>query len=359
MANYAICSGGLIAGSPNTPSNSIDVFKTNSTGIERVGNSVTLSGTGYYAGTASCNGYVLVLGGGNTSNVFDTVDVFKINNGALERVPDHGLALTTARYELAAVTLGDYVIAAGGRTASGSTSSSSYTDAIDIFKVNGDGTFTHITDHGLTLSRARTRIAFAVCGNYAFFIGGDYASRGSITYANNIDIFKLTANGISQITSHGLTLGQTGRGRLAAVGCGDYVLAAGGISRSRDDYTWSNVVNIFKVNGDDTFSTEASLNLSEGRSNLAAASCGNYVFFMGGASSTNYTAYNTVDVYQVTEDNIAFVAEHGLELSEARYNLSTITLENKYILAAGGETSINGSSFTSNNTIDVFQVKTN
>ena len=218
-------------------------------------------------------------------------------------------------------------------------------DTVDVFKVTDNGV-EHITDHGLTLSVPRYNLAAVSCGNYILAMGGRDSSSVDVQ-TNAVDMFKVTANGVEHITDHALSL-SVPRAYLAAASCGKYVLAMGGYSGGYSG-TIYDTVDVFKMtaNGIEHI-TDHGLTLSAARYNLAAASCGEYVLAMGGDANDGYS--NAVDVFKVTDNGIEHILDHGLTLSAARDYLVAASC-GEYILAMGGYA--NASYF---NSVDVFKV---
>ena len=225
----------------------------------------------------------------------------------------------------------------------GGYSDNSMHDTVDVFHAT-EKSIEHIT--GLTLSAARRNLAAASCGVYTLAMGGD---AGSNTYSNAIDIFRATENGVEAVTGHGLTL-SVARSDLAAASCGNYILAMGGYAGSD---TYSNAIDIFHVTQSEVEAvTGHGLTLSVARSDLIAVSIGDYIMALGGKDATN--SYNTVDVFRVTQSGVVAVTGHGLTLSTARYNLAAAACGN-YVLVMGGRDSSDGKN-TGKNTIDIFKL---
>ena len=339
---YVLCFGGAISSS--SLSSAIDVFKMTASGVEAAtGHGLSLSAARSDLAAASVGDYVFAMGGysggSGSSSSSRVIDIFKVNSDGTFETVTHNLSLSTARYDLAAATCGNYVFAMGGRYASSFSLYNS--SAVDIFRVNGDGTFETVT-HDLSLSQARYDMAVTTCGNYVFAMGGYSGGYGYVR--NTIDIFKVTENGVEAVTNHGLTL-SVARDELCATSIGDYVLAMGGYGRQNR----LNTVDVFKVDGDTLSAvTDHGLALSEARSELAAASCGNYVLAMGGYDGTNY--FNTVDIFELTDSGFVQVEDHDLSLSIARSDFSSATCGN-YVFAMGGQSDYS----TVSNAIDVFQ----
>ena len=280
--NYILAMGG---GTSGGTSNAVDIFHATESGIEHIlDHGLSLSQARRTTAAAAGN-YVLAMGGYDGSQFYDTVDVFKVTENGVEAVPDHGLALSVGRVTYGA-GCGDYILALGGNPGA----PEAYSNAVDVFKVRDNG-IEHILDHGLTLSVARRQFATATCGSYILAMGGGLSDGKS----NAVDVFKVTDNGVEHITDHGLTL-SVPRYNLAAVSCGNYILAMGG--RAGSPVSYSTAVDVFKVTESGIeHITDYGLTLSEGRGELAAAACGNYILAMGGYANDAY--FNTIDVFQI------------------------------------------------------------
>ena len=70
--------------------------------------------------------------------------------------------------------------------------------------------------------------------------------------------------------------------------------------------------------------------LSEPRSEIAAATVGNKVFFAGGEKDLNYNTSDRVDIYDITSNTWSTAL-----LSEPRSFISAITANNKIYFAGG------------------------
>ena len=284
--------------------------------------------------------YILNMGG-NTSNSSYTnaVDVFKVTENGVTKMSNHGLTLSVARDYLSSASVGNYILAMGGHD------NRTFYNTVDVFKVTTNGVEA-VQNHGLSLSAARFQMAAASCGNYILAMGGHNGNSG--TYYNTVDVFKVTDNGVEAVQNHGLSL-SVARAQFAAASCGNYILAMGGATGSS---IRTNAVDVFQVttNGVTKIQNHG-LTLSVVRNHIAAASCGNYVLAMGGY---NGSRLNTVDVFEVTDNGVTKVQNHGLSLSVGRADLSSASVGN-YVLAMGGF--IGDTSQT--NAVDVFKVTDN
>ena len=278
--NYVLAMGGGVGWAGGYTS-AVDIFKATDNGIEQItDHGLSLSQARCTAAAAAGN-YVLAMGGYTGLVWLDTVDVFKVTENGVEAVTEHGLSLSTERYQLAAASAGNYILALGGGVGWTETS-----NVVDVFHVTDNGV-EKVTDHGLSLSVARRQLAAAACGEYILAVGG-YDGTGAL---NTIDVFKVTENGVEQITDHGLTL-SVPRYDLAAVAIKDYIFVMGGLGSSLSD-----AVDVFKVtaNGIEHILNHG-LTLSVARRQLAAAAAGDFVLALGGRG-TGYL--NTIDVFQI------------------------------------------------------------
>jgi len=141
-------------------------------------------------------------------------------------------------------------------------------------------------------------------------------------------------NDIIQTTA---TLGQA-RSNLAATSLGELVFFGGGLSATGA----SDRVDISNV----TTGSWTTVTLSVPRAYLAAASSGNLVFFAGGWNGTTF--YNQVDIYNVSNGSWSTAT-----LTQARYALAGTSVGN--LVLFGG-----GFNYTSwSNVVDIYNVATN
>ena len=217
-------------------------------------------------------------------------------------------------------------------------------NTVDIFHVTASGVEKVTPSTPLTLSVARYDLAAASCGNYILAMGG-YANNDGRRF-DTVDVFEVTDTGIvNRTTDFNLTL-SSGRSNLAAASFGNYILAMGGAGSS-----YLNTVDVFEVtNSGVVHRTDLNLTLSVGRYYLAAASCGNYILAMGGYAGGSYL--NTVDVFEVTASGVVNrTTDFNLTLSSGRRSSAAASFGN-YILAMGGAGGIGNVS----NAVDVFEV---
>ena len=280
--------------------------------------------------------YIINFGGYDATKAYrsyDTIDVFKVTSNGVEKVDDHGLALSEPRHDTVSATLGDFTMVMGG------TSGFDVTDAIDIFKTTKNGVI-KVDDRGLKLSVARTDLAAAAAGNYILAMGGESGS-----YSDAVDVFKVTANGVLGVSSHSLAL-SVARGVFTAASTGNFILAMGGMKQGG----YSDAVDVFKVTSDGVEHVNYDLSLSEPRAFLSSAAIGNYILVLGGSAGSSLH-YKSVDVFEVKNDEVIKLNNHGLKLSVARNVLATAVVGD-YVLAMGGFDGTNAL-----DTIDVFKLE--
>lgn len=137
------------------------------------------------------------------------------------------------------------------------------------------------------------------------------------------------------------------RTQLAAAGTGNRIVFAGGNTNSGNNST---VADIYDV----STNTWTTAQLSQARAGLAAAATGNKIVFAGGdqgAGGFGAVYYKAVDIYDVSGNTWTTA-----QLSEARTHLAATAAGNK-ILFAGGD--LTGVLTTFSKTVDIYDVSTN
>lgn len=226
--------------------------------------------------------------------------------------------LYMGRDYLTASSIGDYVIFAGGDSGGGSAVA-----AVDVFKLEEDGSFTSSTS---ILRNKRAELASATMNT-------EVAQHIAVAGGNNsrdIDLFKIDSSGVLVRTTigggGGLSIGRSG---LVGVSVGKYLLFAGGIT---NDITYQSIIDIY-ANSSSEHYTWKSAQLSEARYGLAAASVGNYALFGGGVASGVQS--DRVDILRCENDKFTRDSDN---LSVARTGLAATTIGN-YVLFGGGSNS--------------------
>lgn len=174
LGNYALFAGGWNRGSYNTvDAYDVSLTRTNPTGLSISRSLLTGTVVGNYA----------LFGGGadqaNASALFSTVDVY---NKSLTRTTTTDLSV--ARCDLSSVTLGNFgIFGYGGNR--GSSSSSLYSNAIDVYDISLTKTKSFVAGTG------RCKLGAAVTGNYALFAGGNRYIRDNVRQTEVVDVFAL------------------------------------------------------------------------------------------------------------------------------------------------------------------------
>lgn len=150
-------------------------------------------------------------------------------------------------------------------------------------------------------------------------------------------------------------IGAMSEARAPSIGAaGSKVVFAGGPNRFDNSSTWSNtspsaIVDIYDRNSQSWTKSQ----LSVARQAIGVVSCGNKIFFAGGAThEINFNegaVFDNIDIYDVSTNT--WTVAH---LSEARTNVATAVLGNKVFFAGGSTDGIQGSK-----RIDIYDVSTN
>lgn len=185
-------------------------------------------------------------------------------------------ALSVSRLDIAATTIGNYALFGGGSTNRISGPARATVDAYSKDLVRSTPS---------ALSQARSNISAASVGEYALFAGGEYIEQASGSPASYV---VATVDAYStNLTRSTLTELSQARQNPAAATVGGYALFAGGISNAFRG-TPSDVVDAYDESL--TRTTPTALTLSVKFS--AAASVSNYAVFAS-ASTNRVHAYNT------------------------------------------------------------------
>lgn len=225
-------------------------------------------------------------------------------------------ALSEARYALAGATLKDGGSKKYAAFAGGTLSSGAVSNKVEFF----DNSATKIVSN-IGLSSARTYLAGTYMGTDAWggvaFAGGSTNSSSNAYAVKNIDIFD------KSLTSRSSMSLPTARTQLAAASAGDYALFAGGFS-----VTYSDEVYFSKRTGESSTNTTTQ-SLSVGRYRLTGGSIGDYALFAGGYEYQNGQS-KVVDAYS------KFLTKTTApELSVAREDPAVATIDG-YIVFSGG-----------------------
>jgi len=255
------------------------------------------------------------------------VDVFALNQGELEKqltTPE----LSEGRMGLAIATVGNLVLVAGGRSMNG------LSKRIDVF-VNKNGKLEKMPTT-LELSEAREHLAAATVGNLVVFAGGSSFQEGETVDSKTIDVF-VNNNGNLERVSTTLELSEARR-ELSAATVGNLVVFGG----------WGRKIDVFVNKNDNLERVPTTIELSETRYGITVATVGNLVFFAGGFYSGSGVS-KKIDVFVNKNDNLERVPT-TIELSEARSDLGAATVGNLVVFAGGKITTY------LTKTIDIFSV---
>jgi hypothetical protein len=163
-----------------------------------------------------------------------------------------------------------------------------------------------------TLSVARELLAATSVGKYALFFGGSNPAKVA-----NVDIWDSENNNWNSITL------AVPRNQLAATSVGNYSLFGGGEGIT---LKVSNAVDIWNSVSKAWTSTTLSL----ARRNLAATSVSKFALFAGGETNNGYS--KIVDIWDSGIQNW----RQTTTLSENRADLTAVTVNNRWVLFAGG-----------------------
>ena len=211
---------------------------------------------------------------------------------------------------------------------------------VDIYDISSNTWSLHsLIPDNPSFTHFRFGAAIASVGNKVLIGGGGDAFGDN--QSSKVDIYDASTNGWSNAYL------SSERQALVATTLGNKVFFAGGFGYP-DGSNWGefNTVDIY----DNTTNTWSTAILSEARMNLAAASCGNKVYFAGGRKAT--TISKTIDIYDVSANSWSV---SSLELPRA--NLTGIAVDDKLYWVEGYNTFTNGGS-TLNNNVEVFNTNT-
>ncbi len=277
----------------------------------------------------------VLFAGGSRSDIVYGIEV--LEDGTIQSLRDNEMPRlhSTIIEGVAGTNIGDYTFFYGGYDLN------AYSNSVDIFKLEEDGTFSNTTEE------THNKVTFASAmgiGDFVLLAGGkekDMSETEAPVYSKKVDVFQLKHqegwNRKTYVKNTPATLSQA-RGEIAAATVGNYVLFGGGSTESGA----TNIVDVFKLEEDGTF-TKSTATLSVARSNLAAATVGNYVLFAGGLYS------DVVDIFHLEPDG-TLTKSTDTSLSQARGKISATTVGN-YVFFGGGNTGSDHSAV-----VDVFKL---
>ena len=302
IGNYALFGGGRDAGNYNYFS-SVDAYNTSLTRTT----ATDLSEASGYLAAATIGNYALFAGGTNGKANLSSVNAY---NTSLTRTTP--ASLSEIKNNCATATIGNYALFGGGGTYG--KYASTVVDAYD-----SSLTRTTATD----LSEARAEFAATTVGNYALFGGGmsSNSTYNSSVDAYNTSLIRTTATSLSIVNSS-----------FAATTVGNYALFGGGsyFDKSSKSYILLSSVDAY----DSSLTRTTATGLSKDRYDLVATTVGNYALFGGGkckGGGIKWEYASIVDAY-----NASLTRTTTTGLSEGVTNFAATTVGN-YALFGGGE----------------------
>lgn len=297
VGNYMLVGSGWGSSTPNL--SGVDAYDKNLTRT-----AVTDLSLGRNNVAATSNGKHALFAGGSsgTATAKKNVDIYDA-----DLIRTTGTNLNTSSFGASAANVGEFMIVGGGQI-----SGTNYTDSTTCY-----GPDLTIVSAPI-LSQKRTYMAAASNTKYAIFAGGTYGSSSS--YCNNVDAYDtdlvLTKKTLPAVRVY-----------MGAASVGNRVLLGGGREAS------GTVKNVYAYDENLTSTTATSLSLA--RYKLAAAGCDDYAIFAGGELS----------IFAGTVDNFANTAESydkeltraiPTTLSVARSQFAAVS-NGKHIIFAGGQ----------------------
>jgi hypothetical protein len=240
--------------------------------------STALTASRAYAGTATANGYVYVVGGNSTTTPQSTVYYAKINSdGTTGAWTTNTYALPAATSYTTAVALNGYLYILGGSDSGGTEQSTVY-----FTRLNSDGsTGSWYTTTSLPAARSNGS-AFSVNG-YMYYIGGQNSSN---TAQNTTYYAKINSDGTLDSWTAGSTI-TNARKSAQVITANGYLYVAGGAD-STD--TYQSTVYYATLNaGTGAIGTFASTSALPGaRAEGGALLANGYMYVIGGRDSSTY-----------------------------------------------------------------------
>lgn len=258
--DYAIFTGGMRDNNTDSAQGAVSAYNAS---LTKTTGSLSERRTLIYS--TGLGEYGIFAGGNLAGNYKSTVDVF---DASLTRT-NPGALLIEGGCAGAATTAGEYAIFAGGMNAWGSNANVSACNT----------SFTRIKAEDL--SGIRSYFYGASNGNYALFAGGMNGSPTAVDVYNS-SLTKVSVDPLS-----------VGRYAYAAVSIGNQAVFAGGMKKvSGISSGTSASIDTY----DESLTRSSTLELSEGRTNLAGAAVGENLLFAGGS---NDELLDTVDVFKI------------------------------------------------------------
>ena len=310
VGNYALFVGGAYQSKADSSKSCAYSTSLTRQSIENAYNS------GIERGAARAGNYAIFAGGianNFTDSIHDDITAYDSSLSRMAYIQGYN---KEAWYGLSGCSIGNYAIFSGGKYKWSESSSSSY---------YGTNAFAISSSLVITPSIGfKGGNASAVAGEYAIYLGGLVSSSHYKSDINAVND-SLTVITLTETIS-------AGRNNIGAASAGDYAIFAGGtgpdsgFSINDDSSGYRNEVEV--INKSLTKSIASPLTVS--RSNMGAATLGDFALFAGGQTATR-SVTNVVEVY----DSSLTLTKNTSLTSSRRYIAST-TLGD-FALFAGGE----------------------
>lgn len=240
----------------------------------------TLTGTRAYAGTATANGYVYVVGGNSTTTAQSTVYYAKINSdGTTGAWTTNTYALPVATAYTTATAQNGYLYVLGGSNSGGTEQTTVY-----FTRLNSDGS-TGSWNTTTVLPAARSNGSAVAVNGYMYYIGGQNSSD---TAQNTTYYAKINSDGTLDSWTTGSTITNARKSAQIATANG-YIYVAGGVDNTG---TYQTSVYYAALNaGTGTIGTFATTSALPGtRAEGSALIANGYMYVIGGRDNSTYQA---------------------------------------------------------------------
>jgi hypothetical protein len=289
------------------------------------------------------NGFLYIVGGGNSGTAVNTVMYAKINaDGTLGSWTTSGSTLPATRQSLSSVVVNGYLYALGGET--GGTA----VNTVYFAKLNQDGTVGAWQTNPYNLPVITSRNAAVTANGYIYEMGGGQNSTGGSATAN-VYSAKVNADGSTSSWSTPNAM-PAARYEHAATVANGYIYVTGG---STNDTTPKDTVFFTKLNSDGTLGswfcqgTAAacgtavnSYALPQPRTKHSTTVANGYLYVIGGNSvgGSNLNAVNTVFFSKLNADGSTGSWQVSASPLPTVLNEQVTATANGYVYAAGGWT---------------------
>jgi N-acetylneuraminic acid mutarotase len=243
-------------------------------------NANALPAARYFHSSVVANGYVYVVGGGNTSDIAQsTVYYAKLNaDGSTGAWATNANALPAARYIHSSVVVNGYVYVIGGNNASDITQSTVY-----YAKLNADGSTGAWSTNANALLINLSGPSSVVANGYVYVIGG---SNGA--FVSTVYYAKLNADGSTGSWSTNANALPAGRYGPSSVIANGYVYVLGGSNSGAQS-----TIYYAKLNADGSTGAWATNALPGVRAYHTSVVANGYVYVIGG-DGAGWTSQSTV-----------------------------------------------------------------